>query len=333
MRPIKLCSVIMLAVTLGGCTVPKIPFDRSAAGHVRTIGIVTPGFPSGPSVELASSVGQSFGLIGALVGATSAATGFAGAQTQYQAAMAAKSAQYSTYAGYNYGALAPRFNGENREGTRQVMRDRAHAERDAREKAQREWESAAKKTASEFEAAAEKAAAAFEGALRKVPGLFDSSSVTGEQMAGAAAGVSQEVADNYLRRRAGGGAGEDGFLLRQPAGHGFGVVCRHGLNLVRHRRIPHRPQATGAGALDAMRARRAARHHRRLGPVSYTHLRAHETVLDLVCRLLLEKKKAKEIVDRLTSQLQTEEREDTSGETWRERREMASDITPRVKSY
>ena len=29
----------------------------------------------------------------------------------------------------------------------------------------------------------------------------------------------------------------------------------------------------------------------RAEPVSYTHLRAHETVLDLVCRLLLEKKK------------------------------------------
>ena len=29
-------------------------------------------------------------------------------------------------------------------------------------------------------------------------------------------------------------------------------------------------------------------------PVSYTHLRAHETVLDLVCRLLLEKKKHKQ---------------------------------------
>ena len=28
-----------------------------------------------------------------------------------------------------------------------------------------------------------------------------------------------------------------------------------------------------------------------LSTVSYTHLRAHETVLDLVCRLLLEKKK------------------------------------------
>ena len=29
----------------------------------------------------------------------------------------------------------------------------------------------------------------------------------------------------------------------------------------------------------------------RIRTVSYTHLRAHETVLDLVCRLLLEKKK------------------------------------------
>ena len=29
-------------------------------------------------------------------------------------------------------------------------------------------------------------------------------------------------------------------------------------------------------------------------PVSYTHLRAHETVLDLVCRLLLAKKKNSE---------------------------------------
>ena len=30
---------------------------------------------------------------------------------------------------------------------------------------------------------------------------------------------------------------------------------------------------------------------RSVDAVSYTHLRAHETVLDLVCRLLLEKKK------------------------------------------
>ena len=33
-------------------------------------------------------------------------------------------------------------------------------------------------------------------------------------------------------------------------------------------------------------------------PVSYTHLRAHETVLDLVCRLLLEKKKHKNTKNR-----------------------------------
>ena len=33
-------------------------------------------------------------------------------------------------------------------------------------------------------------------------------------------------------------------------------------------------------------------------PVSYTHLRAHETVLDLVCRLLLEKKKPQHVIIR-----------------------------------
>ena len=53
----------------------------------------------------------------------------------------------------------------------------------------------------------------------------------------------------------------------------------------------HRPRV-----LDRERARRANRAQRvpaaRLDvAVSYTHLRAHETVLDLVCRLLLEKKK------------------------------------------
>ena len=36
-------------------------------------------------------------------------------------------------------------------------------------------------------------------------------------------------------------------------------------------------------------------------PVSYTHLRAHETVLDLVCRLLLEKKKTQPYVTALLS--------------------------------
>ena len=35
---------------------------------------------------------------------------------------------------------------------------------------------------------------------------------------------------------------------------------------------------------------------REVDAVSYTHLRAHETVLDLVCRLLLEKKKTQQTV-------------------------------------
>ena len=35
------------------------------------------------------------------------------------------------------------------------------------------------------------------------------------------------------------------------------------------------------------------------GTVSYTHLRAHETVLDLVCRLLLEKKKTRNQIAQL----------------------------------
>ena len=43
------------------------------------------------------------------------------------------------------------------------------------------------------------------------------------------------------------------------------------------------PIARGRGLLLKRSARSDA--------VSYTHLRAHETVLDLVCRLLLEKKK------------------------------------------
>ena len=40
-----------------------------------------------------------------------------------------------------------------------------------------------------------------------------------------------------------------------------------------------------------------------LESVSYTHLRAHETVLDLVCRLLLEKKHTQVVTDEVNLQL------------------------------
>ena len=63
--------------------------------------------------------------------------------------------------------------------------------------------------------------------------------------------------------------------------------------------IRDRPVAVLVGVgRDGGDARQAEVEHRDVdaellapGAVSYTHLRAHETVLDLVCRLLLEKKK------------------------------------------
>ena len=50
-------------------------------------------------------------------------------------------------------------------------------------------------------------------------------------------------------------------------------------------------------------------------PVSYTHLRAHETVLDLVCRLLLEKKKKTKDIDQLTQQVDKRQDAQTAVQT------------------
>ena len=49
--------------------------------------------------------------------------------------------------------------------------------------------------------------------------------------------------------------------------------------------------AAGAHSRVAWRRRNLVVVSLGLRAVSYTHLRAHETVLDLVCRLLLDKKK------------------------------------------
>src|SRR5664280_3280243 len=62
-----------------------------------------------------------------------------------------------------------------------------------------------------------------------------------------------------------------------------------------HQAIALRPElrvlyTTGNSITDKMKALFAEGSHFLRKPVSYTHLRAHETVLDLVCRLLLEKK-------------------------------------------
>jgi hypothetical protein len=55
------------ALLLGACAAPEVPFDRTQGNQIQHIGVVTPKFPNGSSVILASTVGQSFGLIGALV--------------------------------------------------------------------------------------------------------------------------------------------------------------------------------------------------------------------------------------------------------------------------
>lgn len=67
---IRVGAAIAALLMLAACaTKPAIPFDSSSAGEIKTIGILTPSMPDEPSAILASSVGQSFGLVGALIDA------------------------------------------------------------------------------------------------------------------------------------------------------------------------------------------------------------------------------------------------------------------------
>jgi hypothetical protein len=67
---IKLGAAFAALLTLAACAgQPEIPYDRTATSSNKTIGLLTPGWPSGPSSFLASNPGQSFGLVGALVNA------------------------------------------------------------------------------------------------------------------------------------------------------------------------------------------------------------------------------------------------------------------------
>ena len=67
---LRVVLVLSFVSALAGCaTKTAIPYDRSSSGKVQTIGILEPGLPSTPSVVLASTVGQSFGLLGVLVDA------------------------------------------------------------------------------------------------------------------------------------------------------------------------------------------------------------------------------------------------------------------------
>ena len=78
------------------------------------------------------------------------------------------------------------------------------------------------------------------------------------------------AASDVYKRQLDGGAGE---LPGEPAFQKMGDGCRQ--------------EEEDADGNQQGESHRGPGH----GAVSYTHLRAHETVLDLVCRLLLEKKK------------------------------------------
>lgn len=58
----------VLAFLVSACTNVSLPYDRSTA-ETKSIAVVTPAQPGEASAILATSVGQSFGLIGALIDA------------------------------------------------------------------------------------------------------------------------------------------------------------------------------------------------------------------------------------------------------------------------
>jgi hypothetical protein len=68
MQIVKRLVAAAATCVLAGCaSQPEIPFDKAANANVHTIGILTPAMPEKPEIWLASDVGQSFGLVGALV--------------------------------------------------------------------------------------------------------------------------------------------------------------------------------------------------------------------------------------------------------------------------
>jgi hypothetical protein len=67
---VRAAAIFAVFVSVSACaTLPQIPYDRAGAGNPKTIRVLTPAAPSRPGVLLATTVGQSFGLIGALIDA------------------------------------------------------------------------------------------------------------------------------------------------------------------------------------------------------------------------------------------------------------------------
>ena len=67
---LRLAAIIGTCLFLAGCaSQPVIPFDKTTAGNIKTIAIVTPNMPEKPNVWLVNDLGKNMGLIGALVDA------------------------------------------------------------------------------------------------------------------------------------------------------------------------------------------------------------------------------------------------------------------------
>src|SRR5262245_39447927 len=70
MRQVQWAVAAFVAIMISACqSLPQVPFDKATAGDIKPIHIVQPAAPDRPRVVLASTVGQSFGLIGALIDA------------------------------------------------------------------------------------------------------------------------------------------------------------------------------------------------------------------------------------------------------------------------
>jgi hypothetical protein len=67
MRVSRTATLVAGLLLLAGCaSIPEVPYDRSASKDVHTIGVLTEGYPTGPSAILAANLGASFGLIGGI---------------------------------------------------------------------------------------------------------------------------------------------------------------------------------------------------------------------------------------------------------------------------
>jgi hypothetical protein len=64
----RVFSAALVAVVLSACqTLPQVPFDRTAAGPIASIAVLTPAASTNAEIIIATTPGMSLGLVGALI--------------------------------------------------------------------------------------------------------------------------------------------------------------------------------------------------------------------------------------------------------------------------